>query len=130
MTTKHFIIVDDDPAITIINKLLITKFDSTAKVTTFTDPLAGFKYLADSPPQTTPAILFLDINMPLMTGWDFLEQFHLLDPDVKNKFTVFIVSSSLDPIDKRKAADNVYVKDYIVKPLSLATLNALFVGDQ
>jgi two-component system chemotaxis response regulator CheY len=66
-------------------------------------------------PQT---VLFLDINMPVLTGWDFLAAFEKFSATVKERIKIYMLSSSVDQRDKDRAASNQYVKDYIVKPLS------------
>ena len=65
-----------------------------------------------------PELIFLDINMPSMTGWEFLEYFDKLDDIIKNHFKIYILSSSVDQRDKDKANTNSYIKGFISKPLT------------
>lgn len=58
------------------------------------------------------------INMPTMSGWEFLDKFESLDKKIKNQFRIYIMSSSIDPSDRQKAGKNKNVEDYIEKPLS------------
>ena len=71
-------------------------------------------------------LLFLDINMPTMSGWEFLEHFEKLDENVKHKIKVFILSSSVDSRDKRKAFTYGSVSDYIIKPLTKNKIQAIY----
>ena len=67
----------------------------------------------------SPHFIFLDINMPSMTGWEFLEHFDKLDDTIKSKFRIFILSSSVDQRDKEKAEGIQYISDYLKKHLQL-----------
>ena len=64
------------------------------------------------------SILFLDINMPTLSGWDFLEAYELFDEQIKNKISIYMLSSSVDYRDKKRATDNKNVLGYFEKPLT------------
>lgn len=64
-----------------------------------------------------PDIIFLDINMPIMDGWDFLEEFLKINGKPDKKITIYMVSSSVDPVDMQKAKTYSEVSGYIVKPI-------------
>lgn len=70
--------------------------------------------------------LFLDINMPTITGWEFLEKFQEFTDSVKNQFNIYMLSSSIDPSDIQRAKLNPLVIDFIEKPLSKAILADIF----
>jgi len=65
-----------------------------------------------------PEIIFLDINMPVLDGWGFLEDYILLMPELGKKITIYIVSSSISPHDVEKAKTLNAVADFIVKPFT------------
>ena len=71
-----------------------------------------------------PQVIFLDLNMPIMDGWEFLDEFVKLPMEEKPR--VYIVSSSIDKQDIEKAHTYDIVKDFIVKPLSDSILSNLF----
>ena len=65
-----------------------------------------------------PELIFLDINMPGMNGWEFLEQYHKLDAILKNQVIIIMLTTSDNPDDKTKASKWDFVSDYITKPLT------------
>ncbi|SDD52381.1 Response regulator receiver domain-containing protein [Algoriphagus faecimaris] len=65
-----------------------------------------------------PILLLLDINMPVMDSWGFLEEFSQLPEEVREKFFIAIITSSISPQDKDQALSYSDVKDYIQKPIS------------
>lgn len=119
---QRVVIIDDDRLNNLICKKLIeiVSGDIAPTVVDFTSPELGLHYISDScsTMNGNHVTLLLDLNMPNMSGWDFLVEFEKLDEHCKAAFTVFIVSSSHDPIDHRRAALNPNVKDFIVKPLT------------
>jgi CheY-like chemotaxis protein len=130
MTPMHdFIIIDDDPINNFISKEMIgMALNCNETVLDFTSPEEGFEYISKAYQsyRGNPVVLFLDINMPTMSGWEFLEKFRNLDKKIKDIFSVFIVSSSVDPRDKEQALANPFVKDFITKPVTEEFLVAAF----
>jgi CheY-like chemotaxis protein len=71
-----------------------------------------------------PDAIFLDVRMPLMSGFEFLEEYDKIDMDKEN-IKIFMLSSSLDPLDLRKSSDNKYITQFIHKPLTQKALEEL-----
>ncbi|HEY8783511.1 MAG TPA: response regulator [Mucilaginibacter sp.] len=75
-----------------------------------------------------PDYIFLDITMPIMNGWEFLERYTDLNIDPSGKCKIYILTSSLFPSDARKSASYDIIQDYIVKPLDFEKLKKIFIA--
>jgi len=121
---RNFIVIDDDR----INNMICSKMIGIAvpdsETQTFILPEEGLKYLQSYHNVTSQpnAVLFLDINMPLLSGWDVLEKMEDLPENQKNSIDVYMLSSSVDHLDREKADNHPLVKGYISKPLTRAKL--------
>lgn len=122
MNYSRFMIIDDDPLHLKLCSYIIKKAVGDHEIKTFEFPLEALRFITESfnnekNPLTT--VLYLDINMPVLNGWEFLDEFEKLDPNIHKQFTINILSSSIDPSDKRKAESNPFVKKFISKPLKV-----------
>jgi CheY-like chemotaxis protein len=119
MTAMRFIIVDNDPVNNLLCGLAIKDAVVDADILDFTDPLKAFDYMsADNGSDNNMNILLLDINMPIWSGWDFVDHFDTLGEKIKKRFKIYMLSSSIDNNDKLRAAENKNVANYIEKPLT------------
>jgi response regulator RpfG family c-di-GMP phosphodiesterase len=123
-----FIIIDDDPYNNIICRELIRMtIHAPCQVVDFLNPEEGLAYVSNEHhlPSDMRTLLFLDINMPTMSGWEFLEQFDKLDEKIKRRYEIYILSSSINPRDREQARLCNHVKDYMIKPVPEDFLAAL-----
>lgn len=119
----RFIVIDDDMVNNLICSIVIKAAASESKIKAFEDAEEGFKYIRDEySTSENPTILFLDINMPTWSGWDFLDNFEMLDEKIKKQFQIHMLSSSIDLQDRQHARENANVADYIEKPLTFKTV--------
>ncbi|MEJ1221702.1 response regulator [Sediminicola sp. 1XM1-17] len=72
-----------------------------------------------------PSLILLDLNMPIMNGWEFLEEYKKIPLGQKNGVTLYIMSSSVDPIDCERAKSYTEVKNYILKPVTPQDLDKI-----
>lgn len=119
--------VDDDPITNMINTKIIEKTFAFS-VTAFTRPLEAIQQLQQwcaSGSGEFPDLIFLDINMPQMDGWEFLEEFQKLPEHSLATCSVIMLSSSIDRDDFEKAKTFRVVRDFISKPLTVGILQTL-----
>src|ERR1700712_4194260 len=103
-TDLKYIVVDDDSFNNTICRMIIEDALGEVEINEFTEPEEGLLFIQQN--IKSPAVLFLDINMPTLTGWEFLEQYDKFNDEVKTCLSVYILSSSLDWRDKDKANAN------------------------
>jgi CheY-like chemotaxis protein len=75
-----------------------------------------------------PDVIFLDIDMPIMDGFQFMEEYIKIKPKLGKKITIYMVSSSVDPVDIERAKKISDITDYMVKPVTHDQLKHI-VGD-
>ena len=126
---KQFLIVDDDPQNNSLSRMAIRKVLGNVPVKDFEVPETGLEYIGkdfETGSRDEKTVLLLDINMPTMTGWEFLEEFDKLSENIKMQFQIFMLSSSVDPSDIERATSNPLVTDFIEKPLNKEALERMF----
>ncbi len=125
------LLVDDDLAINYFHKRLLSKSElSDAIITLYNGEVAIQKLIEQNDLLTEEDVLiiFLDINMPIMDGWQFLEEYKRIKSSLKFKCKIFVLSSSINPDDIKKAESNVFVSKYLAKPLSMDNVDCIING--
>jgi response regulator RpfG family c-di-GMP phosphodiesterase len=112
--------IDDDPLSNKFNTMLIRKIHPDVDIVTFVNAEEALLKLSESD-APKPEVIFLDLNMPVMNGWDFMNEFKKLNL----KIEIVILTSSNDASDKKKAKEHTEVKDFVVKPLTKETFSGL-----
>jgi CheY-like chemotaxis protein len=122
---KKVLLIDDDKVSNFLSSLIIKKTIIAEVVKECLDGQEGLDYLKSLSGSTDiPDILFLDLNMPVLDGWQFLNEFSLLDKRVQ--MPIYILTSSNYEGDLIKSKEFDAVKGYIVKPLSKDLATAIF----
>jgi len=126
---KSVMLVDDNEIDNIINEKIIEANSFAEKILVFQTGQEALEYLKDNQDKETdlPEIVFLDINMPIMDGFQFLEDFEQFSEMVLDKCKIIMLSSSISPKDIDRAASSRYVKKYLNKPLNARYLEAITV---
>lgn len=116
---KNIFLVDDDATFVFMTKKIIRSTDIDSEINEFPDGEAAIDFLKDHLDHTEPLpdVIFLDLNMPIMDGWGFLEEYVSLEPKMKKKVKLYIVSSSISPHEIERAKHFSSVSDFIIKPL-------------
>jgi CheY-like chemotaxis protein len=127
----NFIVIDDDEINNMLCQIIIKQATGSENVETFVFPKEGLNYIKNNFTQARDkieTILFLDVNMPEMNAWEFLEQYDALPEGIKSQLLIVILSSSVNEEDKRRAAENKYVSSYLVKPLMKETIQSILTS--
>lgn len=115
--------IDDDAVTLMICKMVIAKSSFTKEVVLAENGQIALNILENQ--SSIPELILLDINMPVMNGWDFLEEFVSKFEGETNSSRVAILSSSVNPEDVQTAGKFAIVIDFIQKPLTTDRLDAL-----
>ncbi len=122
-----FIIIDDTELDHFIARKMITNANSAFKVKSFLDAQQALDYiLANEIDASIKVILvFLDIYMPLMNGFEFIEEFEKFDPTVKDKYYIVALTSSIEASDVNRISSYEDVQEKITKPLMADDIRVL-----
>ena len=121
------IIIDDDPISVLVCETIMRKQGFAKEVKKFPEAHSALdffkKHVADGLP--LPDFIFLDIQMPMIDGWDFLDMYAALLPESQQIPHVVMLSATFDPEDERKSEAHHLVKHFLSKPISVAALDLL-----
>lgn len=126
----HILIIDDDEINNFIAAKLIDKIPPKAQVSTCINGKQGIDYVRSKLTNQAefPDIIFLDINMPLMNGWEFLEEFETFKNDINKRVIINMLSSSVYNDDITKAETFDTVNKFISKPLTVEKIKDMYIS--
>ncbi len=118
-------IIDDDPIFVFGAKKIMQYADFCSAFMIFhngEEALINLKSIINAG-EKLPDLILLDLNMPIMDGWQFLDEFTKIKTE--KSITIYIITSSVDPADVEKSKEYDNVNNYLVKPITLETLQKL-----
>lgn len=120
VTTSNIMLIDDDEIFTYIIKKIIDETQLADQINIFGNGREAITYLEKvaNEADSLPEVIFLDLNMPILDGWGFLEEYIQLKPNLCKKINLYIITTSVSPMDFKKAKTYSEVSDFIVKPMA------------
>jgi CheY-like chemotaxis protein len=124
---RKVMVVDDALIDRVVAKKVMTRHAFAQEVIAVESAMDALEYLNMHNKKTDelPCLIFLDINMPEMSGFDFLDEYQKLPDDIKRKCIIVMLSSSLHPEDEQRALSSPYVHKFLSKPLNADKLREI-----
>ncbi len=124
----HSIIIEDDPGVTFLHELMLEESEFASHIDTFDKVKPAMEFLKNMESSNKPAVIFLDINLPAVSGWDFLDELRIIN--IERPIFVVMATSSINISDRKKAELYESVIDFVEKPLSLEVCELLKKNDE
>ncbi|MGB5820855.1 MAG: response regulator [Saonia sp.] len=115
---NYILLLDDNPATNFIHKKFIREAGCAEEVIDFQSGYDMLDYLK-SEENPSPELIFIDINMPIMNAWEFLEEYEKINEAKRKRTNLIMLTTSLSPGDVMKAKNIDMIKDIRLKPLSV-----------
>ncbi|MEO0571174.1 MAG: response regulator [Bacteroidota bacterium] len=130
MGAKKLFLVDDDEIFRTAAEVLIKSLGLAKEVVQLENGLSAYDALMalENTPDQLPEVLFLDINMPVMNGWELLEELKLAPGIIRKKVQIHILTSSIAPEDLNLSKTYGFIKGYITKPLTNSDIEKIKAG--
>jgi len=113
-------LVDDDTIFQLTSSRMLKASSPDVNLLQFSNGEEALRYLNENfdKKENLPDLIFLDINMPYVDGWMFLDDYNHLKEKIGKSIIIYMVSSSIDPVDINRAKGNKLVSDYLIKPIT------------
>lgn len=117
---KNLTLIDDDEVFVYLTRKTLKKTNLVGQVRVFENGLDALNFIKTNldRKEELPEVIFLDLSMPIMDGWQFLQEFRQLKSGPVNNITIYICSSSISPDDVARAKAINEVSDFIFKPIT------------
>lgn len=124
---KNCCIIDDDPIFIYGTKRVMKEVGFAENIIVYDngkEAIDGLSKISEAE-EPLPEVIFLDLNMPIMNGWEFLDEFDKLPHHNLKKTIIYIISSSVDPRDLERVKNYKQVSNYILKPIRPTDLQTI-----
>jgi CheY-like chemotaxis protein len=127
---NNFCIIDDDEIHKFTTSFLLKKTDLVNNIILFSNGLEAINFFKDEIGNIAniPEIVFLDVNMPVMDGWEFLEEYVLIESVMPKTVVIYMISSSVDERDFLRAKSISALTGFLVKPISSHSIAEVIQG--
>lgn len=124
---KRVCLIDDDHIFVYGAKRLMREINFFEDLSVFANGQEALEHFESKSKSadSLPNLMFLDLNMPIMNGWEFLDAFLNLPGIPSENIAIYIMSSSVDPRDLEKIQNHPAIKNYILKPLTTEDLETV-----
>ncbi len=119
----HFIVIDDSKLDCFIAEKIIVNTGRSESIRTFQQATEALSYIKDLAPNSATTIIFVDIQMPVMNGFEFVESFETLPADIRSAYSIYMLSSSINENDIAKVKGYTSVKQFLNKPLTANSIS-------
>ncbi len=124
MTIFHFILIDDNELDLFISQKFLTMSGMATSIRTFNSAEEGLEVIVKESGNLPETILLLDLQMPGMSGFEFVDAFSKIEEEWCKKLSIYILSSTVDKRDIEKARQHPNIKDILSKPLDIELLKS------
>lgn len=120
---KTCLLIDDNFIDNFVTRKILESGNFAENIVVCQSATEGIEYIQNA--EVIPDVIFLDVRMPYMDGFEFLSEYEKLDVKNKESVKIFMLSSSLDPVDFRMSTENKYITQFIHKPLTYKFLETI-----